>query len=386
MPPRLLKLIAVHAAIAGVLACPAVAAGPFVLTDDTGEFTLAISGKLQFRYTATLDADGPERLTHGFMALRTEVKFKGAAPGGFEYSVTVAFKSGSSAAAVNQATISRSLTDRLELTLGQFKVPLVREYLISSSRQLTVGRSVMNAVFNQSRSQGIGLKFAASDRLHLAGAISDGIKTKSTMFTSAKEADIALTGRAELRLGEAGWEQFADFTSFRGGDSGVLLGLAGHWQSSGNTGFTAPAGDIWIATADISVEGGGWNAFAAGVWRRVDLDAGGTADDFGAIVQGGVFVSESTEVFARWDAVFPDSMPSSVGRTGGADSFTTITCGLTRYLVPESHAAKLTVDVMWFVDSTADSSSLISQSESIGLLESSDPGEVSLRVQMQLLF
>ena len=44
-----------------------------------------------------------------------------------------------------------------KLRFGQFKAPFMREELVSSSRQQTAERSLVNEEFNQDRSQGVEL-------------------------------------------------------------------------------------------------------------------------------------------------------------------------------------------------------------------------------------
>jgi len=56
-----------------------------------------------------------------------------------------------------------------------------------------------------------------------------------TTIFSAKEADLALSARAELRLGDASWKQYDDFSSWRGNSAGLMLGGAVHWESVGRT-------------------------------------------------------------------------------------------------------------------------------------------------------
>ena len=98
-------------------------------------------------------------------------------------------------------------------------------------------------------------------------------------------------------------------------------------------------------------------------------------------MQGGVFLTNKTELFARYDIVMPDD-----GRDSDDDDFSTITAGINHYFVEQSHAAKLTVDVLYFLDAQADSSSVVSRSTGVGLLPDAEDGQIAARVQFQLLF
>lgn len=167
-----------------------------------------------------------------------------------------------------------------------------------------------------------------------------------------------------------------------------MVGGAFHWQHMGDTaafsgGVPAAVADTDMVsyTVDLSIEGGGWNAFAAFVGRRIDTEGSSALDDFGAVVQGGYFFTERTEGFARWDAVFPDD-----DRAADDDDFHTLTAGLNHYFIEASHAAKLTVDVQVYLDDQAGSSSVVSSQSGLGTLPSSESGQIAVRVQMQLLF
>src|SRR5690606_6952326 len=99
---------------------------------------------------------------------------------------------------------------------GQFKLPLLREELVSSSRQLAVERSFVNEFFTQDRSQGIELSYEQED-WRFAFAFSDGLDTENTDINSDAENDYAFTGRFEYKMAGT-WSRFADFTSREGDD------------------------------------------------------------------------------------------------------------------------------------------------------------------------
>lgn len=362
--------------------------GKFFLASPDGAFRLNVGGQIQFRYTATFrDAEEPdEDLINGFSMRRAKLEFSGSVLSDWDYKIVGAFDRDGGAFELEDAILSRAFENGLVLTWGQFKLPFLREESISSKSQLAADRSVVNEVFNQDRSQGIQLGHAG-DAFRLSGAVSDGFNTDNTAYYSPDEADVALTARADFKFGEAAWKTFDDFTSFREGATGGVVGAAVHWETAGSTGNTDTFGgseaadmDMLSYTLDASYEGGGWNVFGAFVGRSIDPDGGDSFDDFGAVVQGGVFVSDKTELFARWDAVFPDDARSS------GDEFHTLTFGANHYFLPGSHAAKLTADLQWFLDDQAGSSSIVRGNEGIGLAPSAEDGEISLRLQMQLLF
>ncbi|KAA0217237.1 MAG: hypothetical protein DYG94_01640 [Leptolyngbya sp. PLA3] len=358
--------------------------GKFFVNSGDKAFRLNIGGQLQFRYNTTFrDDPGPgpdDDLSVGFHTRRTRLEFTGHIYEKWNFKVVGGFSRSTGLFILEDAILSYKFGNDVTVTWGQFKLPILREESLSSKYQLAADRSVANEAFNQDRSQGVQVHWQG-EQVRLFAVISDGIRAVNTAYNAPAEADIALTARAELRLGQAGWKKYDDFTSFRGDDRGALIGAALHWQSAGETNPSAAGStDTLLYTVDAAWEGGGWNLFAAFIGRLVDAPGGSDLSDFGAVAQGGVFVCDHTELFARWDAVFPDSDQAA------HDDFHTVAVGANHYFIPESHTAKLTIDVQWFLDDQASSSSLVSVNEGIGLLADTGDDQVTLRIQMQLLF
>ncbi len=360
----------------------------FFLSDTPRDNRLNISGQLQFRYKATFQDDDPGVIgagndaTVGFSMRRAKIKFDGSVVSErLKFKVIGAFSRSSGALILEDALMSYEINTDWTVRAGQFKAPFLREELVSSTSQLFVERSVVNETFNQDFSQGIELSYSNS-RFRTTAMVSDGLASRNTPYNTPGEADIALTARAEALIIKADdWKRFKDLTSWRGGETNALLGGAIHWQTMGRTNPAGPDIDMLALTADASVEGDGWNTFASVVWRRMDTAAGMEFDDLGASVQGGVFVTDSTELIARWDAVFADS-----NRGGAGDVFNTISVGFNHYFVPESHAAKLTGSVRYSLDAVNDLAGVVRPSDSISLRPDANEGQIGLMIQMQLLF
>lgn len=354
----------------------------FFLGSDDGAFKLKVGGQIQFRYMINSrdePTDGNEDLTTGFQTQKTRLEFSGNVINKeTTFYVQTEFSRSNGNAGLLDAWVRHAFNENWGLKFGQFKVPLLREESLSDKRQLAADRSVVNTVFTQARSQGVQLEYEG-EKFRAAGAFTDGLNTLNTDFDSTSEADYALTARAEVKFA-GDWKQFNDFTSWRESKLGVMLGGALHWQDGGETGGTVDT-EVFEYTADLSVTGSGWNAYAAFVGRSTDPAGGQDADDYGFLVQGGVFVTDKTELFARYDVVIPDD-----DRSGGSDEFNTITAGVNHYFVPKSHAAKLTVDVSYFLDAQSESASLVSRSTATGVLPDAADGQIAARVQFQLLF
>ena len=360
----------------------------FFLADASRDNRLNIGGQIQFRYKATFQDDDPGFIgadndtTIGFSMRRMKLKLDGnVISDKLSYKVVGAFSRGSGTFNLEDAYMAYEIDSAWELRAGQFKAPFMREELVSSSVQQFVERSIVNETFNQDFSQGVQIAYS-SERVRAAALISDGFASRNTPYNLAGEADFALTARADILLGETGdWKRFKDFTSWRGSETNAMLGAAVHWQTMGETNPAGPDVDVLTATADASVEGDGWSLFASFVWRRTDTAGAMTFDDLGASVQGGVFVTDQTELIARWDSVFADSDRALPGDTLGS-----ITAGFNYFFFPESHAAKLSGTISYALDPISDLAGVVSASDSLAIRPDRNSGQIGLMLQMQLLF
>lgn len=352
---------------------------------DGDNYRLYVGGQIQFRYNMNFrDEDVSSEnddFTHGFQTRRTKLEFYGNVINpDLKFKIVGAFDrgsddgSGGGGFALEDAFVSYDFNENVTMTWGQFKVPFNREEMVSSKYQLAADRSVVNEVYNADRTQGINLEWH-NDNFRIMGAFTDGYRAVNSDFTSSAEADYALTARAEYNtLGD--WSPWKDFTSFRSAEGfGALIGGAIHWQDGGETGGTSE-NELFAGTLDVSLEGSGWNVFGALIWVNNDPAAGSDTDNFGFVVQGGFFLTEKDEIFGRWDMVMPDDDTD-------ADDFNTLTFGWNHYFAQDSHAAKFTLDVQWFLDSEEASGY---NNTGINLLPDNEDDQFALRAQFQLLF
>ena len=345
------------------------------------KFSLQIQARYQFnsRDDAGSTLASPEDdISTGFVIRRAKVGISGNVTDNIKGKIKFAFDRKTGIAKLEDANATWKINDDVSLKFGQFKSAVLREENVSSSKQLASDRSSVNETFNQDFSQGIEFGFGG-DQWRAKVGFNDGFKTGSTAFNSASEADVSFYGRAEMLLGDASWGQFKQFTSFRGANSGGMIGAAFAYESAGDTNpsFT-PTTDMSTATIDFSWVDDGWNFYAAGVWRSMD-DGATSFDDYGLIAQGGCFVTDNNEIFARWDAVLPDEANGATG-----EDFNSVTVGWNHYMIPESHAAKFTLDIAYYLDSTTDS--IVKTSDGHNLLSDSEDGQFAITAQMQILF
>jgi hypothetical protein len=372
--------------------------GRFYIAGDG--FRLNIGGMLQFRYVANFREDdavtagNPDDFTHGFQTRRSKIDFNGELNKDWFFRLRLSNDLGDSAA-VDYAYAGYKFANGLKVTWGQFKLPLLREELISDAKQLAAERSLTNGVYSQGYSQGVEFAWEA-EQIRFFAAFSDGLNSRNTDFnsrentggfTTSGQADYAFTGRVEF-LGSGNWKQFEDFTAAKGGDFGWLIGAAAHWQQSDNTGLALDTDrQTFEYTVDASVEGDSWNLYGAFIGRHQENRFAGSdtdTDDFGAVVQAGWRFAENTEVFARWDAIFLDDDRLAPG-TDDEDTYNFLTVGFNQYYA--GHAAKATIDAVYAFERT---DGLFTTgalpNTGVGLLGSSDDGEIVLRLQFQVVF
>ena len=321
----------------------------FYLASADGNYSLSIKGETQFRWayesrdigTATAAQGSPLASTSedvwGFEVRRARLTFFGTVVDpSWYYEVKLAFNRSGGAAILEDAFLEKRFDDGVNLRVGQFKTPFLRESIDSATGLLAVERSLVDTFFTAGRAQGLRLAWESDvvrvegfygSELAAAGSapysIVNGSATElnagsalgipgsqNTGF-NAVQTDYAFIGRIEAKTGGE-WKQFKDMQSYRGEAAAALFGLAGYVQQvapiSGTNGATPDV--MWSTTADMRVDFGGSSIFIYGVYRDISLQeaqptrGGGDADDlqqWGAVAQGGYFVTDDIEAFIRYE-------------------------------------------------------------------------------------
>lgn len=383
------------------------------LLGNTNSANLNVEVMTQFRYMynsrdeLTAGALGDSDTTMGFDTPRTQIRMSGSVTD--DISALIVFDFGSAENGTTQgsanllvAQAAWSLNDEWAVLMGQWHNPVMGSENFAPEHTLAVEKSFTNEFFNVGYTQGVAFAYA-SDNFKFVGAFADGAEyvtnygpVSNSPFNAVGENDYGFTGRFDWLI-EGTWDQFADATSWRGSNYGVKLGAGAHWQIQGETNPAAgpgtPAGHedttVTFWTVDAQVEGDGWNAFAQYVGHDVDIEA--TTDlnytNHGFIAQGGFFVSDQVELFGRYDIIMFDDVLVAVGTD---DNYQCVTAGMNYYFVPESHAAKFTVDAVFGLNEST-SVDLIyggagsNDPSATGLLGLSD-SEFLLRGQLTLVF
>ena len=356
----------------------------FFITNADGSYTMKINAQFQLRWEYnTAPGSNPED-DYGFELRRLKLKFGGnVIDKTWKYKFVIASSrnnatGGTANLFIEDAYISKSLGNGLSVKFGQYKVPYLREELVSSSKQLTVDRSIINTRFTWGRSQGIGLGYA-SDNLTFDFMYNDGPKHINLQSLDGSSNN-GLAARAQMLLA-GDFKQFKSMSGMPGGEFGAMIGAAFAWTNAGSKDavLSYPRKDAndqnYGFTVDASLQGGGWNAMAYFVWNNGKAKSSGDWNSsWGLVAQGGIFLADPVEIFARYAlGHIEDNSPEDTNW---------LTVGVNYYPVEDSTNVKVTTDFGWAfdgVDSTYTSSGT-------GVRSSDDSGEWLLRSQLQLLF
>lgn len=352
----------------------------FFLRNDDGSFSLKLNGQVQTRYVWN-STDSPDESVASFEMRRVKLAFSGNVHSkDLKYKVAGAFDRNSGAFTLEDAWGSYALGGDWTIKWGQFKPAFNHEETISSSKQLTADRSVVNEIVNLGFSQGVEVAYHG-EQFAFAAGFSDGA-TLSAMAPSGSRAntrfnndttEYAFNARVDALLaGE--WKQFEDMTSWTSDETGVRLG-GGLFYQDGEYG-TGAEETKWLQwTFDGQFEFGGANLFAAVFGRHSDANAAAATDfdQYGFVVQGGLhLVPDKFELFGRYEWFDFDG--------AFADDYSAVTVGFNYYF--RKHDWKWTTDLVWSLDPVP------FDVTGVGLLADApgDDEQIALRTQMQILF
>jgi len=371
----------------------------FFLASADGSFVLNFKGHVQMRYihnnreSTASSATGFDEHEYGFQLRRAKLGFSGhVGSPRFTYAIGLQTDRNDETITLDYAYFGYRVANNVVLYGGENKAPFLREELTSSSKQLTVERSLTNEIFSAGRIQGIWAKIEVDDHTHVTVAFTDGINSGESGGTKDfhnDSTDFAFTARADLRLaGE--WGQMKDFNAWSGEQQAVFVGAAIHYEivETGGISFqpalaasslfnptmaTIGVDQILSWTVDGSIESNGMNLFASVTGLHYNtINGASNIDAYGIVVQGGyMLIPDKLEPFARWEWIDPDVR----------HPINLVTVGANYYL--NKHHAKFTADLVWALNSLESANS-----SGLGLLPdtSGEDGQFAVRGQFQLLF
>ncbi len=339
----------------------------FFIRSADGRFELELSGQLQQRYVWNrLRQPGKDDTRTGFEVRRAKVKLKGYIMGpDVGYTVGTALNNATGAFELQYYNIRFRVSDELMVFIGLDRPPLLREEFVSSKRQLAAERSLVTRTFRQRRTLGVMLRYE-TDRIRLAAGLMD---SAPGLFG---DQSVRVSTRLDV-LVRGGWEELKDFTSFP--DDKPLLAVGGGILFENDDKIDPAADDVNLvrASADVSLETGGANAFVAIVLSHVEEENQPTRDQVGFVIQGGVFVVDGWEVFGRYEWGDAD---------GEAVDLSVLTIGFNRYF--DDHQLKWTTDIGYGLNEIGGFWS--SDGAGYRTDDAGQDGQIVVRGQLQLLF
>lgn len=365
----------------------------FQIGNQDGTFVLNISAYNQTRLNVNIrddEAAGPfanDGFESGFSQPRTRLIFDGNVvnPDTF-YRIEIGFDGSSNSAdsgmgKLLDAYFGHRYSSGLTVTLGQRKVDILRSYNQASNRNQLIEGTVVESAFNPGRSQGIFFAYEGEQgNWRYSGAFTDGAGTQNTDFTTnPPEGDWAISNRFDFAI-DGDLNAFADSVrQFPGADGATIVGANLHIQEGANDVgvqralFVQWGGDVIFQSPD------GWNIFAEFVGRYTDTEGQPTFNDLGIAVQGGFFVNDQTEIAGAWDVVIPDD-----DRAANADPFNTLQANVNYWPFAGSRAVKFSGGVVLFLDNPSETGGLVTENTWLGLLGSSEDGQIALTGQGQI--
>jgi hypothetical protein len=295
----------------------------FFIRSGDGKWSMKINGQIQTRFMYN-DAAG-QTADYGFEIRRFKLGFKGhIMDPSWTYKLTVINQrdsQGTSSAGfyAEDAWLRKTTESGFYVQVGQFKAPLLREELTSSSAQLPVERSMLNNQFTYGWTQGaqIGRKGTS---FWWRAMMSDGPNAANQQSQGFSDT-VSLAARADIRLA-GDWANWKSFTG-RGvpDDFYAFIGAAFQWFNNSNRGYVGVPGVAlnhteyggydglrsYGFTADGSIGGEGWTAYGAFMWANNGAtvnNAGVSVEgntSWGVLAQAGFFVSKDVQLFGRYE-------------------------------------------------------------------------------------
>ncbi|MBL4592141.1 MAG: hypothetical protein JKY96_09305, partial [Phycisphaerales bacterium] len=277
-------------------------------------------------------------------------------------------------AILEDAFVDWEVNDSFSLRIGQFIPNFSSEANTSERNTLSLYRSVSHEFLNTpSWTQGVEAHFGGDNWAGTIG-FTDGFGAGNTGIadlassssSAAAEADYAFHARFDY-YSDSDQARFNDQTSWKGSSNAWRVGGGIAFATVGDTnpafgGASGVDGLFW--NIDAAFEGDGWTVRAAVFGTSIDPDGGTSFDDMGFEIGGSVFMSDQWELFARYDMMILDDNGAGLIGAGVDDSFSFVGIGANYYFVPESHAAKFTVDATFTLDDSTNMDALMGGSGS----------------------
>ena len=230
----------------------------------------------------------------------------------------------------------------LALRLGQYKIPVTRQYVNSDQAIQLADRSVASDYFDLDRNQGADFAFMATPTLKLGAAIFNGISTGESPNGSAVDTNHtgALTFRSDI-LGkmDAYKEGDVEYTEGLAFNVGGAYTYSDFETSSEATSHRQNSKQSIALDANLKSEGESLHAEV--FYGRDDAEEMEPSSPVGGYIQGGYLLgNKTTELAARYSLLSCDN-GTALGECSGVDSIQEVALGLNYFINGHNLKAQL---------------------------------------------
>ena len=348
--------------------------GVFIRSKD-GQFRLNIGLFTQARYDVNWrDAPaGEDDVESGFSLNRTRFFLEGNYTPKFDYHFRVNIDDEGDFGLL-VAYLQYNIGEKWNLRGGRQFIAMSREDWMWAQDTLTTEFSPNDFTFAVGTSMGVQANYQA-ERTRFWLSLNDGAYGAKKDFPDNETTDIALTGRWEYQISGREWSVWDDVVGRRGRPRGILLGLSGGYQIEEDASAFENSAQL---NADISFNGDGYQAMAAGSWTWRDPEAVNSFSNYGLLLQGGYFVAEHVQVYGQYNFISPGDQP------GDLESFNSVTAGISYFPFLWTNRWKFSGEIGYLFDALNET--IVDPSGSLGWLASDEPGQTYLRIQAQFGF
>jgi len=352
--------------------------GRFFIQTPDGNYRLMFRWYSQFRYNwnqrekEVLVDESVQ--TQGFEVSRTRIWFDGDLTQHFYFHFRLNIDSQSNVKLVN-AYVRWKAPKGWNIDIGERWFYLSREDWTLPMDQLTTEFSANDLVFAIGTSRGVQVnKNHKYFRYYFA--ISDGPFSGGQNFTAAT-TDYTLTGRFEYQFATDQWGIWDDLVGRRGRPFGIMLGI-GLGYADGKNGGASAINSATLLTVDFNINWDGGQAIIYATWRFTDPQAGESFYNWGLVAQGGHFITERQQLYARYELVSPGDQP------GDEIDYNSITVGYNFFPFVETNVMKFSVEFSYLFDAL--SQTIVPASTGVGFLPASEGAQWYFRLQAQFGF
>jgi hypothetical protein len=347
----------------------------FFIRSKDGQFRLNIGLYTQARYDVNWrDAPaGEEDVERGFSLNRTRFFLEGKYTPKFAYHFRVNIDDEADFSLL-VGYVQYNIGEKWNLRGGRQFIAMSREDWMLPQDTLTTEFSPNDFTFAVGSSNGVQAHYQA-ERTRFWLSLNDGAYGAKKDFPDNETTDVALTSRWEHQISGREWSVWDDVVGRRGRPRGILLGLSGGYQFEEDTSAFENSAQL---NADISFNGDGYQAMAAGSWTWRDPEAVDSFSNYGLLLQGGYFVAEHAQVYGQYNFISPGDQP------GEMESFNSVTAGISYLPFLWTNRWKFSAEVGHLFDALNET--IVEPSGSLGWLASDEPGQTYFRIQAQFGF